>query len=70
MVILSLGVGDEMLTVAEGSPHIPPDGPSPTGILSGRGASTKSLKVAKEPRWHFVEYIYSHFLLDIKIAHS
>lgn len=32
--------------------------------------SAKSFKVAKEPRWHLLEYIYSHLLLDIKMGLS
>ena len=73
MVIVSHGVDDEMLIC------IPRKSPPPAQAgaarqrppQTGRGAlATKSFKVAKEPRWHFLEYIYSHLLLDIKIGLS
>lgn len=51
-------------------PSHPAQGPGRRALSEADELSAESLKVAKEPRWHFLECIYSHLLSDIKIGLS
>lgn len=59
--------------VSQGGPHLPPNSGSARWWVpcTGTGAlPAEPFKVAKEPCWYFLEYIYSQLHLDIKIGRS
>lgn len=67
-----VGLMMKCLFVSPGSrpPSHPAQGPGRRALSEADELSTESLRVAKEPRWHFLECIYSHLLSDIKIGLS